>query len=188
MLISSCPLVEIVPLERATAPGRVVSQWDKDDMEDVRLIKVDLLGLRMLSLIGEALELIEKGRGIRLDLDRISLDDPAVYDLLCEADTVGVFQVESRAQMQALPKSRPRRFEDIVVEVAIIRPGPLQGDMVHPYLRRGQGLEEVTYPRPRLESVLKETLGVILFQEQVIRVPWNWRDLRRARPTSCAGP
>ncbi|TAK33762.1 MAG: DNA polymerase III subunit alpha [Chloroflexota bacterium] len=170
MLISSCPLVGIVPLERATAPGRVVSQWDKDDVEDVRLIKVDLLGLRMLSLIAEALELIEKVRGVKLNLDHIPLDDPAVYDLLCEADTVGVFQVESRAQMQALPKSRPRCFEDIVVEVAIIRPGPLQGNMVHPYLRRRQGLEEVAYPHPRLEPVLKETLGVILFQEQVIKV------------------
>jgi len=170
MLVSSCPLVDIVPLEPATAPGRVVTQWNKDDIEEVGLIKVDLLGLRMLSLIYDAVELVEKQHSIRLDLDAIPLDDPKVYDMLCRADTVGVFQVESRAQMQTLPKSKPRCLDDLVVEVAIVRPGPLQGNMVHPYLRRKQGKEKVSYLHTRLEPILKETLGVILFQEQVIRV------------------
>ena len=170
MIVSSCPLVDIVPLEPATAPGRTVTQWNKDDIEEVGLIKVDLLGLRMLSLIHDALDLIEKHNGTRPDLNSISLDDSEVYDMLCSADTVGVFQVESRAQMQTLPKSKPRCLDDLVVEVAIIRPGPLQGNMVHPYLRRRQGREKVTYLHPQLEPILKETLGVILFQEQVIRI------------------
>ena len=170
MIVSSCPLVGIVPLEPATAPGRIVTQWNKDDIEEVGLIKVDLLGLRMLSLIHDALELIEKHNCTKLDLDSIPLDDSRVYDMLCCADTVGVFQVESRAQMQTLPKSKPRCLDDLVVEVAIVRPGPLQGNMVHPYLRRRQGKEKIIYLHPKLELVLKETLGVILFQEQVIRI------------------
>jgi len=170
MIVSACPLVDIVPLEPAAAPGRIVTQWNKDDIEEVGLIKVDLLGLRMLSLIHNALELIEKHNGSKPDLDSISPDDSKVYDMLCCADTVGVFQVESRAQMQTLPKSKPRCLDDLVVEVAIVRPGPLQGNMVHPYLRRRQGREKVTYLHPKLEPILKETLGVILFQEQVIRI------------------
>lgn len=188
MLVSSCPLVDIVPLEPATAPGRVVTQWNKDDIESVGLIKIDLLGLRMLSLIQEALELIKRHRNIDLNLDKIPLDDPEVYDMLCRADTIGVFQVESRAQMQTLPKLRPRCLDDLVTEVAIVRPGPLQGNMVHPYLRRRQGLEKVTYLHPRLKPILEETLGVILFQEQVLRVaveiagftPAEAEQLRRA--------
>lgn len=170
MLISSCPLSDIVPLEKAAMPGRVVCQWDKDGVQDAGLIKVDILGLRMLSLIQEATELIKQSRGIKVDLERIPLDDPAVYDMICQADTMGVFQVESRAQMQTLPKTRPRSIEDLTVEVAIIRPGPLQGNMVHPYIRRRQGKEKVSYPLKRLQPILEETLGVILFQEQVIRV------------------
>ena len=170
MLISSRPLTELVPLERATMPGRVVCQWDKDAVADAGLIKIDLLGLRMLSLIQEAVELIEEGRGIRLDLDDIPQDVPAVYDMISRADTIGVFQVESRAQMQTLPKTRPRSIEDLTIEVAIIRPGPLQGNMVHPYIRRRKGLEKITYLHPRLKPILEETLGVILFQEQVIQV------------------
>ena len=170
MLISSCPLSDIVPLERATMPGRVVCQWDKDAVEDAGLIKVDLLGLRMLSLVQEAKELIERSRGIRVDFEKIPLDDPAVYDMICNADTMGVFQVESRAQMQTLPRTRPRSVDDLTVEVAIIRPGPIQGDMVHPYIRRRQGREKVAYPLKMLEPVLEETLGIILFQEQVIKV------------------
>jgi len=188
MLISSCPLVDIVPLEPATAPGRVVTQWNKDDIENVGLIKIDLLGLRMLSLIQEALELIKRHRGIDLNLDKIPVDDPQVYDMICHADTIGVFQVESRAQMQTLPKSKPRCLDDLVTEVAIVRPGPLQGNMVHPYLRRRQGLEKVTYLHPRLKPILEETLGVVLFQEQVLRVaveiagfaPAEAEQLRRA--------
>jgi error-prone DNA polymerase len=170
MLISSLPLTDLVPLERATMPGRVVCQWDKDAVADAGLIKVDILGLRMLSLIQEAVELVEQSRRVKLDLDRIPHDDPAVYDMICQADTIGIFQVESRAQMQTLPKTRPRSIEDLTIEVAIIRPGPLQGNMVHPYIRRRKGLEKVTYLHPRLKPILEETLGVILFQEQVIRI------------------
>jgi len=169
MIISSCPLTDIVPLERATMPGRVVCQWDKDGVEDAGLVKVDILGLRMLSLVQEAVELIQESRGIDIDLDQIPLDDEKVYDMICRADTMGVFQVESRAQMQTLPRTRPRSIEDLTVEVAIIRPGPLQGNMVHPYIRRRQGKEKVTYLHSKLKPILEETLGVILFQEQVLR-------------------
>jgi error-prone DNA polymerase len=170
MIITAKPLVEIAPLERATMPGRVVVQFNKDDVEDLGLIKIDLLALRTLSLIYEALEKIEEHRGVELDLENIPLDDPVVYDMLCRADTVGTFQVESRAQAQTLPRMRPQTFEDIVVEVALIRPGPLQGNMVHPYLRRRAGLEEVTYVHPALEPALAETMGVIIFQEQILKV------------------
>ncbi|MFC1893505.1 DNA polymerase III subunit alpha [Chloroflexota bacterium] len=169
MIISSCPLTEVVPLERATMPGRVVCQWDKDGIEGAGLVKVDVLGLRMLSLIQETVELVSHGHNINLDLDKIPLDDGKVYDMICEADTLGVFQVESRAQMQTLPRTRPRSIEDLTVEVAIIRPGPLQGHMVHPYINRRQGKEKVTYPHKLLKPILEETLGVILFQEQVLR-------------------
>ncbi len=170
MLITAQPLVDTVPIERATMPGRNVVQFDKRDVEDLGLIKMDLLGLRTLSLIKDAIAMIEARHGARLDLGTLPLDDPAVYDLLCEVDTVGLFQVESRAQAQALPRVRPRCFADVVVEVAIIRPGPLQGNMVNPYIRRRQGREPVTYAHPSLEPVLRETLGVILFQEQILRV------------------
>ncbi|MGE5617956.1 MAG: DNA polymerase III subunit alpha [Sphingomonadaceae bacterium] len=170
MLITAAPLVEIAPLERATAPGRVVVQFNKDDVEDMGLIKMDLLGLRTLSVIHDALEMIRETRGAAPNLDRIPLDDPAVYDMLCEPDNIGVFQVESRAQSQTLPKMQPRSIEDLIVEISIIRPGPIQGNMVHPYLRRRAGIEKVTYLHPSLEPILRETLGVVLFQEQVIRV------------------
>jgi len=170
MIISTTPLSDIVPLEKATMPGRVVTQWDKDDISDVGLIKIDLLGLRMLSLIHEAVNLIRESRGIYLNLDGIPLNDPRVYNMLCRGDTLGVFQVESRAQQATLPRSRPRCFEDMVAEVAIIRPGPIQGNAVHPYLNRRQGKEKVSYLHPSLEPVLKETLGVIIYQEQVIQV------------------
>ncbi len=170
MLITALPLVDTVPIERATMPGRNVVQFDKRDIEDLGLIKMDLLGLRTLSLIKDAVAMIDELHGVRLDLGTIALDDPAVYDLICEVDTIGLFQVESRAQAQALPRVLPRNFADIVVEVAIIRPGPLQGNMVNPYIHRRQGREPVTYPHPLLEPILKETLGVILFQEQILRV------------------
>ncbi len=169
MLITAAPLVEVVPLERATMPGRVVVQWDKDSVEDAGLIKIDLLGLRTLGAIDEALRLMQRKQQY-LDLEHLPLDDPAVFQLLQRADTVGCFQVESRAQAQMLPRLRPERFEDIVVGVSLIRPGPIQGGMVHPYLRRRQGLEDPTYAHPALEPILGETLGVIVFQEQVIRV------------------
>jgi error-prone DNA polymerase len=169
MVISTSPLTDIVPVERATKPGRVVTQWDKDDINDLKLIKIDLLGLRMLSLIDEAAKLVKETRGIDLDLDHIPLDDPEVYDMLCNGDTLGVFQVESRAQQATLPRSQPRCFEDLIAEVAIIRPGPIQGNAVHPYLRRRQGKEKVSYLHPKLSPILKETLGVIIYQEQVIQ-------------------
>jgi error-prone DNA polymerase len=170
MLITAAPLVEVVPLERATMPGRVVVQWDKDSVEDAGLIKIDLLSLRTLGVVEEAVRHIRAQRGIDLDIDHLPLDDRAIYDLLQRADTVGCFQVESRAQAQMLPKLQPTRFEDIVIGVALIRPGPIQGGMVHPYLRRRQGLEPATYAHPSLEPALAETLGVIVFQEQVLRL------------------
>lgn len=169
MLISSCPLTDIVPLEKATMPGRIVCQWDKDGIADAGLIKIDLLGLRMLSLIEEARQMVERSKGRGLNFDELPLDDSAVYDMISRADTIGVFQVESRAQIQTLPQTQPRSIEDLTIEVAIIRPGPLQGNMVHPYLQRRKGREEVSYLHPKLKSILEETLGVILFQEQVIQ-------------------
>jgi error-prone DNA polymerase len=170
MIITAAPLVEVVPLERATMPGRVVVQWDKDSVEDAGLIKIDLLSLRTLGVVEEAVSHIREQRGIEFEPADLPLDDPDVYDLLQRADTVGCFQVESRAQAQMLPKLQPERFEDIVVGVALIRPGPIQGGMVHPYLRRRQGLEPVSYAHPSLAEALDETLGVIVFQEQVLRV------------------
>jgi len=174
MIITAAPLVEVVPLERATMPGRVVVQWDKDSVEDAGLIKIDLLSLRTLGVVEEAMNHIraQRGREVKIAFEPadLPLDDPAVYDLLRRADTIGCFQVESRAQAQMLPKLQPERFEDIVVGVALIRPGPIQGGMVHPYLRRRQGLEPVDYLHPSLAESLGETLGVIVFQEQVLRV------------------
>ncbi len=169
MVISSKPLVELVPLEKAAMPGRVVCQWDKDSIDDARMLKVDFLALGMLSLVDYCLDEIEERRGVRVDLSRIDFDDPAVYDMICAGDTIGVFQVESRAQMQTLPRTRPRSLEDLTVEVAIIRPGPIVGKAVSPYIQRRQGKQPVTYDHPSLEPILKETLGVILYQEQVIQ-------------------
>ena len=170
MLVTAAPLIDIAPLERATMPGRVVVQYDKRDVETMKLIKLDLLGLGMLAAIDETVQLIEHDCAVCLDLDRIPEEIPEVFEMLQAADTVGVFQVESRAQMQTLPKSRPQSLDDLVVEVAIIRPGPIQGNAVHPYLRRKQGLEPVTYLHPSLEPILHDTLGVILYQEQVMRI------------------
>jgi error-prone DNA polymerase len=170
MLITALPLVDTVPIERATMPNRNVVQLDKRDVEDLGLVKMDLLGLRTLSLVKDAVADIAARHGEKLELGSLPLDDEAVYDLICEVDTIGLFQVESRAQAQALPRVRPRCFADIVVEVAIIRPGPLQGNAVNPYIRRRQGKEPVTYAHPLCEPALKETLGVILFQEQILRV------------------
>ena len=170
MLITAAPLIDIAPLERATMPGRVVAQYDKRDVETLKLIKLDLLGLGMLAAMDETLQLIEHDCAVCLDMDRLPEEIPEVFAMLQAADTVGVFQVESRAQMQTLPKSRPSCLDDLVVEVAIIRPGPIQGNAVHPYLRRKQGLEPVTYLHPSLEPVLRDSLGVILYQEQVMRI------------------
>jgi error-prone DNA polymerase len=170
MLITAAPLVDIAPLERATMPGRVVVQYDKRDVETIKLIKLDLLGLRMLSAIDDALRDIAADCAVHVDLDRLPEDIAEVFRMICAADTVGVFQIESRAQMQTLPRSRPQTLDDLVVEVAIIRPGPIQGNAVHPYLRRRQGKEPVAYLHPSLEPALKETLGVILYQEQVMKI------------------
>ena len=170
MLVTAAPLIDIAPVERATMPGRVVVQYDKRDVETMKLIKLDLLGLGMLAAIDETVQLIEHDCAVCLDLDRIPEQIPEVFAMLQAADTVGVFQVESRAQMQTLPKSRPASLDDLVVEVAIIRPGPIQGNAVHPYLRRKQGLEPVAYLHPSLEPILHDTLGVILYQEQVMKI------------------
>ncbi|HUR16802.1 MAG TPA: OB-fold nucleic acid binding domain-containing protein, partial [Candidatus Limnocylindrales bacterium] len=170
MLITAAPLIDIAPLERATMPGRVVVQYDKRDIETIKLIKLDLLGLRMLSSIDDALRDIQADCAVVVDLDRLPEDIPEVFRMICAADTVGVFQIESRAQMQTLPRSRPENLDDLVVEVAIIRPGPIQGNAVHPYLRRRQGKEKVTYLHPSLQPALEETLGVILYQEQVMKI------------------
>ena len=170
MLVTGEPLVDIVPVEPATMEGRRVVQFNKDDVEDLGLIKMDMLGLRTLSVVAEALELIRDRTGVRPDLDQLSLNDPQVFEMCSEADTIGVFQIESRAQMQTLPRTRPQSFNDLVVEVAIIRPGPIQGNAVHPYIRRKQGREPVTYAHPLLEPVLEDTLGVILYQEQIIEI------------------
>ncbi len=170
MLVTAAPLVDIAPLERATMPGRVVVQFDKRDVETLKLIKLDLLGLGMLAAMDETIQLIEHDCAVCVDLDRLPEEIPEVFAMLQAADTVGVFQVESRAQMQTLPKSRPACLDDLVVEVAIIRPGPIQGNAVHPYLRRKQGLEQVTYLHPSLEPILRDSLGVILYQEQVMRI------------------
>ncbi len=168
MVIAQGRLDDVVPLEPATMPGRSVVQWDKDDCAALGIVKVDLLGLGMMSLLQDALEMIRR-RGGAVDLAHLP-QDPKVYGMLQQADTIGVFQVESRAQMATLPRLRPERFYDLVVQVAIIRPGPIVGDMVHPYLRRRAGREEVTVPHPALEPILKRTLGVPLFQEQLLRM------------------
>lgn len=170
MVLAAGRLDRVVPLEPASMPGRVVIQWDKDDCGDLGIIKVDLLGLGMMKVLAAAVPLIRQHEGIELDYAHLPPDDPKVYHMLQKADTVGVFQVESRAQMATLPRMRPQRFYDLVVEVAIIRPGPIVGKMVHPYLNRRLGREPVRYPHPDLEPILRRTLGVPLFQEQLMRV------------------
>jgi error-prone DNA polymerase len=169
MVIAGGRLDDVVPLEPATMPGRVVIQWDKDDCAALGIVKVDLLGLRMMSVLQDAIRLVRETGG-EVDLAHLPADDPAVYAQLQQADTIGVFQVESRAQMATLPRIHPERFYDLVVQVAIIRPGPIVGDMVHPYIRRRRGREPVVYPHPSLEPILARTLGVPLFQEQLLRM------------------
>src|SRR5579871_5100599 len=170
MVICQGQLDSVVPLEPASMPGRVVVQWDKEDCADMGIIKVDLLGLGMMAVLKDSIELIRDHYREKVDLAQLPQDDQQVYSTLQQADTVGMFQVESRAQMSCLPRLRPVRFYDIVVQVAIIRPGPIVGQMVNPFLQRRQGREEVTYPHPSLETVLHRTLGVPLFQEQLLRI------------------
>ena len=163
-------LERMVPVENAAMEARTVIQWDKDDLDALGLLKVDCLALGMLTAIRKALDLVSDFRGTRLCMQDIPAEDPAVYEMACRADTVGVFQIESRAQQSMLPRLKPRRFYDLVIEVAIVRPGPIQGGMIHPYLRRRQGLEPVTYPSENVKSVLERTLGVPIFQEQVMQL------------------
>lgn len=169
-VISAGPLTELVPVENAAMEGRTVIQWDKDDLESLGLMKVDILALGMLSALRRALALISEERGAPFTLQDIPPEDPETYAMLCRGDSIGVFQVESRAQINMLPRLQPRTWYDLVIEVAIVRPGPIQGDMVHPYLRRRHGVEPVTYPDDSIRHILERTLGVPVFQEQVIRL------------------
>jgi len=169
-VISNGPLSELVPVENAAMPDRTVIQWEKMDLEDLGLLKVDVLGLGMLTAIRRSFDLIRQFDGRELTLATVPAEDPLVYDMICRGDTMGVFQIESRAQMAMLPRLRPRCYYDLVIEVAIIRPGPIQGDMVHPYLRRRNGEEAVDYPSDDVKSVLQRTLGVPIFQEQVMQL------------------
>ena len=163
-------LSRLVPIENAAMANRSVIQWDKDDLDAVGLLKIDILALGMLSCIRRALDLVSEQRGERFELSDIPAEDPATYDMICAADTVGVFQIESRAQMSMLPRLLPRTYYDLVIEVAIIRPGPIQGGMIQPYLRRRQGIDPVSYPSKDMEKVLSRTLGVPIFQEQVMQI------------------
>lgn len=169
-VISHHPLHTLVPVENAAMPDRTIIQWDKDDLEALGLLKVDVLALGMLSAIRKCFQLIKKTHGQHWTLANIPQEDTATYDMICKADTIGVFQIESRAQMTMLPRLRPRTFYDLVIEVAIVRPGPIQGGMVNPYLKRRQGLEDVVYPSEALKAALDRTLGVPVFQEQVMQI------------------
>jgi len=172
-VITNSPLSDLVPIENAAMEDRTVIEWDKDDIDAMGMLKVDVLGLGMLTCIRKAFELVEGYRGERLSIPRIFAEygeDPAVYEMIQHADTLGVFQIESRAQMSMLPRLKPKCFYDLVIEVAIVRPGPIQGKMVHPYLRRRDGTDPITYPNPQIEEVLGRTLGVPLFQEQAMQL------------------
>ncbi|MBT8066718.1 MAG: error-prone DNA polymerase [Gammaproteobacteria bacterium] len=169
-VISNTPLYKLVPIENAAMPDRTVIQWEKDDLEELGLLKVDVLGLGMLTAIRRSFDLIRDFKGMQYTLANVPAEDPCVYDMICEGDTMGVFQIESRAQMAMLPRLKPRCYYDLVIEVAIIRPGPIQGDMVHPYLRRRNGEEAVDYPSDAVKGVLQRTLGVPIFQEQVMQL------------------
>ncbi len=169
-VINDAPLSTLVPVENAAMADRTIIQWDKDDLETMKMLKVDCLALGMLTCIRKAVALIEKHRGHRIDLARLPIDDPPTFAMIRAADTVGVFQIESRAQMSMLPRLKPRTFYDLVIQVAIVRPGPIQGGMVHPFLRRRQGHEAVTYPSEGIQDILGSTLGIPLFQEQVMEL------------------
>src|SRR5690606_18227561 len=190
-IISRGPLHELVPIENAAMEDRTCIQWDKDDIDALGMLKIDVLSLGMLTCIRKCFELLEQHHGKKYELATIPQNDEATYDMLCRADSVGVFQVESRAQMTMLPRLKPRNFYDLTIEVAIVRPGPIQGDMVHPYLLRRSGKQPVTFPSKELEAVLGKTLGVPLFQEQCMRIaiecagfsPGEADQLRRAMAT-----
>ncbi len=170
MVMTQGRLTDLVPVQPATMPGRTIVQWDKNDLDELGILKVDCLALGMLTAIHRAFDLVEQAGGPKLTLATVPAEDPTVYEMISRADTAGVFQIESRAQMSMLPRLKPRCFYDLVIEVAIVRPGPIQGDMVHPYLRRRAGEEPVTYPNDAIREVLEKTLGVPLFQEQAMRL------------------
>lgn len=169
-LITQNPITQIVPVEKATMNGRYVIQWNKDDVNDLKLMKIDILALGMLSALRRCLVMLREHKQFKGGLAELPTEDVKTYDMICKAETVGVFQIESRAQMQTLPRLQPRNFYDLVIEIALVRPGPLQGGMVHPYLRRRKGLEKVQYPVPEMEVALGRTLGVPIFQEQVMKI------------------
>ncbi len=169
-LITQDSITEMVPVEKATMNGRYVIQWNKDDVAALGLMKIDVLSLGMLTCLRKSFDLLKKHKGLHFNLATLPVDDPKTYDMICRAETVGVFQIESRAQMNTLPRMMPRKYYDLVVEVALVRPGPLQGGMVHPYLKRRQGLEKVTYASPLLKPILEKTHGVPIFQEQVMKI------------------
>ncbi len=170
MVITQGPLCELVPIENAAMADRTVIEWNKDDLDALGILKVDCLALGMLTAIRKAFALIEQHYGRTLTLATVPPEDPQVYEMVSRADTMGVFQIESRAQMSMLPRLRPKYFYDLVIEVAIVRPGPIQGNMVHPYLRRRDNLEPVDYPNDEVRQVLEKTLGVPIFQEQAMRL------------------
>ena len=176
MIIAQGQLASVVPIESASMPGRNVIQWDKEDVSDMGLIKVDLLGLGMMAVLKDCTDLIPQYYGKNVDIAQIPHDDREVYEMLCRADTIGLFQVESRAQMASLPRNRPDKFYDVVTQVALIRPGPIQGGAVNPYMERRQERQEITYPHPLLEPVLRRTLGIPLFQEQLLRIAMTIAD------------
>ena len=169
-VITQDKLSEMVPISNAAMPGRTVIEWDKDDIDALGILKVDILGLGILTCLKKSFAFLDSHYGHRLNLNKVPGNDPNVYNMLCRADSIGVFQVESRAQMSMLPRLKPREFYDLVIEVAIVRPGPIQGDMVHPYLRRRNGDEPITYPSEELRKVLRRTLGIPLFQEQAMKI------------------
>ena len=169
-IVAGEPIDSLIPIEPASMPDRMVVQFDKEWLEALGIVKIDLLGLRMLSVLSRTVQLVQRERGLTLDLDRLDCSDPRVYAFICSGKTIGIFQVESGAQVSVIPELQPHCFQDLVVEVSLIRPGPLQGNMVHPYLRRRNGKEPITYLHPSLQSALELTLGVIVFQEQVIAV------------------
>ena len=171
-VIAAGPLYELVPIENAAMADRTVIQWDKDDLESLKLMKVDVLALGMLSAIQKCFKLIKRLHNQSLTIAHITNleDDRNVYEMIQQADTIGVFQIESRAQMSMLPRLKPKTYYDLVIQIAIVRPGPIQGDMVHPFLKRRNGLESVTYPSEEVKEVLSRTMGVPIFQEQVIKL------------------
>ena len=190
-MITRGKLTELCPILNARMENRTCIEWNKDDIDALGFLKIDVLALGMLTCIRKAFDLAKEHYGLDLTLANIPQDDPVVYDMICHADTIGVFQIESRAQQSMLPRLKPRTFYDLVIEVAIVRPGPIQGDMVHPYLRRRNGEEPVEYPSKELEEILKRTLGVPLFQEQAMKIaivaagftPAEADELRRSMAT-----